>query len=217
VWDTLHAFSFTPRFIPEGAHVFARHLLLPELRPWTASFYPPLVYKMAERLKAEAQKRVSPETIFPTQVYLSRKKRGVRCVENEEELLPVLQKEGFEAVFFEDWSVWEQIAMMSRAERFVSLHGAGFSNMMFMRPGTMVVEIINETYARAEYTFPFWKLAHSIDLKYWALFCPVSDKTPGKLAREGRINGDEKDYLVNRNVVVDVNRLQMILSDLTLL
>jgi hypothetical protein len=212
VWDTLDAFSFTPRFIPEGVHVFARKLYMPELRPWTASFYPPLIHKTAERLRAAAQKRVAPQTSFSRHVYLSRKKRGVRYVENEEEILRQLQKEGFEAIFFEDLSVWEQIAMMSRAERFISLHGAGLSNLMFMPPGAMVLELINEAYAHAEYTFPFWKLAHAVGLDYRALFCRTVNIGTGKLAREGTMKGNEADYLVNGNVMVSYINLSEILA-----
>ncbi len=207
VWDTLEAFSFTPRFIPEGAHVFAHKLYMPELRPWTASFYPPLIKKTADRLRQEAWKRINPETLFPRHVYLSRKKRGVRCVENEEEILPFLQKEGFEAIFFENMSVWEQIAMMSQAERFISLHGAGLSNLMFCPTGARVIELINEAYARAEYTFPFWKLAHAVSIDYDALFCETANPPIFKLVSEGMINGNEKEYLVNTNVLVNVHQL----------
>ncbi len=214
VWETLKAFSFTPRFIPEGTHVFADTLYMPELRPWTASFYPPLIQKTAERLKTEAAKRIPDGQHFPEHVYLTRRKRGVRCVENEEEILPLLQQQGFEAVVFEDLSVWEQIAMMSRAKRFISLHGAGLSNLMFMAEGALVVELINEAYARAEYTFPFWKLANAAGLNYRAFFCDTVDSGADKLATRGTMKGNEAEYLVNRNVVVNDRRLNEILVGL---
>ncbi len=204
VWNTLEAFSFTPRFIPEGAHVFARKLYMPEVRPWTASFYPPLIQKTAERLKAEAWKRVSPQTEFPRHVYLTRKKRGVRCVENEEEILPILEKEGFKAVTFEDLSVWEQIAMMSRAERFISLHGAGLSNLMFMPAGAHVLEIMEHDFAYYFNPLPFWKLSAAVKLNYHLY---ITESKVGEKKIHYMNTSKHRMSLVNRNVRVDAHSM----------
>jgi hypothetical protein len=212
VWETLKAFTFNPRFIPQGVHVFSDTLFMPELRPWTASFYPPLIQRTAERLKTEAMKRNQEGKQFPEHVYLTRKKRGVRCVENEHEILPMLQQHGFQAVVFEDLSVWEQITMMSRAKRFIALHGAGLTNLMFMPPGGKVVELINEAYARVEYTFPFWKLAHAVGLNYRAVFCSILDNGSYQLATKGIIVGNENDYLVNKNVFVDFSSISEVMT-----
>jgi hypothetical protein len=206
VQESLKAFSFTPKYIPDGAHVFAKTLFMPETRPWTSSFYPPLLARTAAFLKESALGYVHGKD-FPERVYLTRKKRGVRCVENEEEVLNTLIPHGFTAVDFDDFSFWEQINMMKNASHFVSIHGAGFTNLMFMGQKGKAIELINAPYAKVEYTFPFWKLAHAIGVKYRPVFCEISKPVGLKTARKGTLTGDERDYLVNQNLEVSIPRL----------
>jgi hypothetical protein len=212
VIETLKAFSVESIIIPDGIHVIAKHLYMPEVRPWTASFYPPLIKKTASRLKAEAEKRTIVSLTSSKRIYLTRKKRQIRCVENEEEISPILKEYGFSIFAFEDLSVWDQISIMSKAEIFTSLHGAGLSNLMFMPEKSWVIELINKTYATSEYTFPFWKLSYATGLNYQPVFCNTVGSNALKLASNGSVKGDETEYLVNRNVIVDSKTLEQTLD-----
>jgi hypothetical protein len=127
VTQSLEAFNIECEVVPNDHHLFVKRLILPETREWTNSFYPPHVQGIRERLVPEAFIRCAI-TSFPKKIYLTRKQRGVRCVENEQEVLACLTEFGFKAVVFENLSFWEQVKMMSEAEAFVSLHGAGFAN-----------------------------------------------------------------------------------------
>jgi hypothetical protein len=207
VWETLNIFSIQPEIIPDGAHIFADTLYLPETRKWTASFYPPLIQKTRERLVKEALKKIPDGAVYPQKVYLTRAQRGVRCVENETEVMNMLKEFGFESVTFENLTVWEQIYMMHHASVFISLHGAGFSNLMFMKPGSVCYELINGPYAKKEYTFPFWKLAHAAGVEYHCQFCEIKDNTVKKTMKKGKAEGRETDYLVNQNVIVNTVKL----------
>lgn len=206
VWKSLKAFDLQMEIIPDGAHLFVENLIMPETRDWTASFYPILIQQTRDRLVNEAQKRIVRRD-FPSKIYLSRAKRGVRCVENEKEVIEYLKGKGFEAITFENLSIWEQIMMMSQATHFISLHGAGFANIMFMNENSFVLEFINRQYAIAEYTFPFWKLAKGIGLNYHALFCDVVSLQKNNKLKYGSNNDEETSFLVNQNVVVDLERL----------
>ncbi len=94
-------------------------------------------------------------------VYISRSTRGSRNIANEPELVKVLEQRGFETVEFERLSVSGQAELMSRAEIVVGVHGAGFTNLSFCKPGTRVVEIFGD------YVVPcYWALSAVAQLDY---------------------------------------------------
>jgi len=94
--------------VPEEHQVFAKQLLLPQTRKWTASFDSKRIHVVREKLIEIAKEKVV-EFNFPKKIYLTRKNRGNRCAENEEEVMQLLTKEGFEAIAFEDYSIWEHM------------------------------------------------------------------------------------------------------------
>lgn len=97
-------------------------------------------------------------------LYVSRRLAGRRRVANEDELLPVLRKFDFEIVCAEELSFEDQVRRFSRARYLVSNHGAGLTNMLFMRDGGSVLELrhvsdyVNNCY---------FILASALGLKYY--------------------------------------------------
>ena len=97
----------------------------------------------------------------PLKVYISRSSRGSRNIANEPAMVEALQSRGFTTVEFERFSVVEQAELMSRAEVVVGVHGAGFTNLTFCKPGTRVVEIFGD------YVVPcYWALSGVAGLRY---------------------------------------------------
>lgn len=202
VWESLKAFDVEMEIISPDVHLFVDNLIMPTTRKWTSSFNPTEIRGISDRMLISLEDQGVVKKTEPSRVYLTRAKRGVRCVENEEEVLSVIKKYNFSVVVFENLNVWEQIELMARTTHFISIHGAGFTNMLFMKPNSSVLELINKPYAEKEYTFPFWKLANASALKYYAQLCNVD----GDGALDFGGNGDlsETDYLVNKNLIVDI-------------
>jgi hypothetical protein len=199
--ESISCFNVSKQTIPHDHHMFVPNLVMPETREWTASFNPVQIQNVRERVLPYALKN-SEMKRFSKRIYLTRAKRTVRCVENEEEILPILKEFKFEIVSFENISFWDQVALMHHAEVFVSIHGAGFSNVMFMQPGASVLELINQLYAEVEYQFPFWKLSSAAQLNYYAQFCSIKTGASSLLKR-GMMHDTEHKYLVNENIIVD--------------
>jgi len=137
----------------------------------------------------------------PVKLYISRSARGSRNIANEPVLVKALQARGFETVEFERLTVVQQAELMARAEVVVGVHGAGFTNLSFCKPGTQVIEIFGD------YVVPcYWALCAVADLKYAqfmakSIASPVAADNPGEQVIQLRdleidINVDEFiDYL----------------------
>lgn len=64
-------------------------------------------------------------------IFISRSKSKTRRIENEEELLTLLEKYGFQKYYLEELSLEEQIELFYDAEAVISPHGAGLANLIF--------------------------------------------------------------------------------------
>lgn len=208
VSQSLTLFSIEKEVVPLDHQLFIPNLTFVELRDYTASFYPASILNTTNFIKDKFKFNSN----FPFRnVYLTRRKRGVRSVENESEVISLLRKYDFQIVTFEDLSFLEQVKLMHETKLFISIHGAGFSNLMFMQPQSYVVELINEQYANMEYTFPFWKLASASDVNYSGLLCDVNNQSTSLLGYGKKKNVNENDYLVNANIVVPLDEMEEII------
>lgn len=117
-------------------------------------------------------------------IYISRKKAPRRKVENEDELLPLLFEFGFEIVCLEDYTLQDQIQLLSESKIVIGLHGAGLTNCMFMNPSTILIELkaFNNDY------WCFFSLARLFKLKYYYLLCQSDQNNH----RDANINVDDK-------------------------
>lgn len=130
-------------------------------------------------------------------LYISRRNAGRRKIINEDEVTSVLDRFGFETIHAEDLSFEQQGRTCSRARYIVSNHGAGLTNMMFMRDGGGVLELrhvsdcINNCY---------FTLASALDLKYFYQTCSPQN-----------VSADPHDA----HLVVDTDQLEKNLGLLT--
>jgi hypothetical protein len=79
-------------------------------------------------------------------IYLQRRRKSLRYIENEIEILPVLKEKGYEIIKAEDLSFEDQMQLFSQSSNLISVHGAGLTNMMFRRGGAMNVTEIFSPY-----------------------------------------------------------------------
>lgn len=62
-------------------------------------------------------------------------RRGTRRLANEAELLPIIERFGYECVYAEDHSPADQIAMIRGAQAILNVHGAALAPLQFRPPG----------------------------------------------------------------------------------
>ena len=101
-------------------------------------------------------------------IYISRRSAGRRRIANEDELLPILRRLGFAVICTEELSFQDQVKVASRARYLVSNHGAGLTNMLFMREGGTVLELRH----RADWINNcYFILASAMDFNYFYQLC----------------------------------------------
>ncbi|GGY06649.1 hypothetical protein GCM10007160_37770 [Litchfieldella qijiaojingensis] len=148
-------------------------------------------------------------------IYISRKNAGHRKISNEDEVEIFLKRVGFEFFQLENMNFLEQVLVFFNAKCVVSIHGAGLSNILFMRPGAKVIELIQQpdpklTWGSRRGTYllnPCFKsLAESRSLDYKYILCEYDeDSTPlGVLNKHGALHG---------NIKVSVNSLKRTLIE----
>jgi capsular polysaccharide biosynthesis protein len=121
-----------PQFVRADDEVIhVKHLSLLDADP----FDPIWLVRLRDRLVGD----IEGET--PARLYISREKCHYRKLRNEAEIWPELEKHGFEKVFLEDLTLEQQIQKLQSADVVLGVHGAGFANVLFCRPGTRIIEI----------------------------------------------------------------------------
>ncbi len=132
-------------------------------------------------------------------LFISRKDAATasRRIVNEEALLPLLEKFGFERVTLGHLSFQEQAALFASAECIASPHGAGLSNLCFCSPPARLLEIF------APDTLPtfYRSLALQLGLRYEAL---VGEKVASPHAtvpgEDIRVDPDQLEILLREMV-----------------
>lgn len=109
-----------------------------------------------------------PRAIPTERIYISRALAPKRKVLNEEEVIGVLKGFNFRIIRTEDHSFSEQVKIAAGARYLVSNHGAGLTNMLFMSPGTNVLEL---RHRRDGINNCYFTLASALNLNYFYQSC----------------------------------------------
>jgi hypothetical protein len=128
-------------------------------------------------------------------IYISRQQARQRRMLNEEEILPILYKHGFQVVFAECLTFSQQVKLFGEANCILGIHGAGLTNMLFAKSGAQVLEIQpdHQDSSRTHY----WMMASTLGHNYKCML------------GQSILNSDPtKDH----DLRVDPNRLEKMIS-----
>lgn len=153
-----------------------RHI---HLAPWSIDF-------LRDNFLREKQKQ---EKKF----FISRRSNTGRCIENENELSNILSQEGYETIYLEDYSVYQQADIFNSAKEIVAIHGAGLTNLIFCQPNTKLIELFNPSYFLSLY----WNMCNILDLNYYYMI------------GEGDNIGKEKGK--NQNIKINIEEFKKLL------
>jgi hypothetical protein len=85
---------------------------------------------------------------YPKKIYIDRSDSNfskIRYITNEDEVKNTLKLENFSFVSLSSISFEQQAQMFYNADIIVGLHGAGFTNIIFSKPGCKIIELQSKT------------------------------------------------------------------------
>lgn len=132
-------------------------------------------------------------------VYISRSRALKRRIVNEEEVVAVLREFGFRVLHAEDYPFEEQLRIAARARHLVSNHGAGLTNMLFMRAGSSVLELRHLT---DRINNCYFTLASALGLNYFYQTCEA--ETPGEDAHTANLRVNVAALRENVRLALDL-------------
>ena len=106
-------------------------------------------------------------------IYISRNKSHRRKISNEDELINLLKKFNFKTVYAEKISFDNQIKLFSSSNYVVGLHGAGLSNLIWMKEKSNILEIRPE---KDLYLNCYFNLASLLNINYNYIICSKKTK-----------------------------------------
>jgi capsular polysaccharide biosynthesis protein len=149
-------------------------------------------------MAADVHATRSASRSFGKRIYVSRAVARKRLVENEKAVIAMLAGHGFEVLTLEKMSLVDQIAAFTEAEVVVAPHGAGLTNLLWTRPGAILLEIFPEGGVHGS---AFLRLASQIGIDYFAFV--------GQATR----NRDNTGNPNNADIAIDVAALEAFLAD----
>jgi capsular polysaccharide biosynthesis protein len=133
----------------------------------------------------------APQRATPARIYVTRgaapNRRGLL---NEDEVIALVRRFGFETVSMSGRSVREQAGLFAGADFVVGVHGAALTNVLFSRPGTAFVELFHPRHLEMSY---FSTATHS-RLDYGYVLGDTTARSP-------------------HDFVVDVRKLELLLRE----
>lgn len=146
------------------------HLIFPTVTAQQQSYRPELIREVSGFFLNATADTLSP--IQNKKIYVSRANAERRKIINEAAVVAVLTLNGFTSVILEDFTFAQQVQICHQAEVLISIHGAGLTNIMFMRPKSKVLELRKHDNGAMNY---YYNLASVAELQYFYQFC-TSDK-----------------------------------------
>ena len=142
-------------------------------------------------------------------IYISRRQAAKRRIVNEDELHGILQRFGFTSVYAEELSFEQQVRVFSRARYIVSNHGAGLTNILFMKDGGSVLELRHQS---DRISNCYFTLSSALDLNYFYQTCaPASSDDP----HTANLVVDAEEFKKNLHLLLEAEKSSTDYTDYT--
>jgi capsular polysaccharide biosynthesis protein len=117
-------------------------------------------------------------------VFISREKARYRHAINEPEVWAVFRNYGFEKVWMEELLVEDQVRLLAQTRKLSGIHGAGFSNMLYMQRGEVFMDLMHKDYR----SNGFYNLASVFNINFVLLQCEGTGRSKDPRTDNLRVN-----------------------------
>lgn len=122
--------------------------------------HPDIINYLKNKFLSHVSDTIFNKHFFSDKIFISRK-GSVRCITNENDLFEKLKPMGFVSYELANMSIIEQIILFAQAKIVVGEHGAGFTNILFCKSGTKIIEVFQGLIDPS-----FWYLCNVFNFDY---------------------------------------------------
>jgi len=188
--DSLNELKIKYFFLKKKNYLFDKLTYIGELYP-SGSPRPLILKKFAKKIRINKKNSLN--------IYISRNRSNRRLIENEKELKKVLKIYNFKTVYMEKLSFKDQIKLMSKTNIILGLHGAGLTNMLWLKKNSVLLELKPEN---DKYLNCYYNISKILGLKYFYSICKKNSLF---------VNSKNANYKVNINDLK--NKLKLIIQN----
>ena len=201
-WDDFsfvkETFSFFPTLkfkrISKDHHIFIDNYLLIPCRRWTSHFHKSTLLGVRDFFESQ---HLSSSKFKIDNIYVSREKATRRKISNELDVLKLFDQYNVVSVIMEEYSYVEQIFLMQNSKMVFGIHGAGLTNVNYMRTRGKVIEFTPILDDVNNFRFPFWRMSSFLDLDYYCIFCKKKNFTKDEYDSDIEVPFDELKQVLN--------------------
>jgi len=154
-----------------------------------------LMKEMAQWIKTQVPFKSDHLEGFPN-IYISRGKAAYRKLLNEQELIAVIKDYDFKIVNLEDYSVAEQIYLLSQTRNLIAAQGAGMTNLLYMPAGGLIINLIHQEH----HDLSFYNLTSSLNKNHDYILLQSNFPNPSIASPQ------------NYNLAVDIEKIKYYLD-----
>ena len=161
--ESLELFGITNiQVIEEGCKVKVPNLYVAQHIAPSGNFNPENVKKLRDFIWSK--NKLDLKFSLGERIYISRSRAEFRYVINDTEVAELLKTYGFSVVYMEDYDLAQKVSVVYNAKYMVSIIGAAFSFVHFMRPGSSIMEFRKRNDG---VNCIYWALADALDINYY--------------------------------------------------
>lgn len=172
VLNSLKKFGITEDqilYLRKKSHIKVKELFF----PLTYQNHPIAIKEIKEILL----KDISKGSNLGDKIYISREGSKLRFIENEADFVALIEKYGFKKVLMEQYSYEDQVSICNNAKYIIGPHGAGFTNIFFMKEGGFLLELASKP-DEFKLITDYYKLACFTGINYLYQECEAHGKIP---------------------------------------
>lgn len=172
VTKSLDLLGFEPLWYEPCERIFVRNLWIIGPTAKTGNYRSALIqevsHQILEKLASSTENSIFTDNLY----YISRKDANRRFLVNEDSIISLLSSVGIQSIVLAGFSLADQVHTFLNCTLMVSIHGNGLTNMMWMPPGSSVIEIRRSGDSTNNCYF---SLAEALGHKYYYIQAPSVD------------------------------------------
>lgn len=182
-------------FLPRKSNIKVNELALVKIQQQN-----PAAFNKLREILTKNKKETNFD--FGDKIYISREGQVLRFVENEIEVVNLLEKYGFKKLVIDNFSYDEQIAICTEIKYLVSPHGAGLTNILFMKEGSYLLEMATKPDERKLLT-DYYKLSSFLNINYLYQECLCGERSQVKDFHHGSLSVDLEKLEENLKLMLE--------------